>query len=78
MEGLLIALFIIFNMVGITITLSQIDEGFITGIIIGICRECNILGKICIPIFFIALFPVAIIGEILIRLFIWLFTIGKK
>lgn len=78
MEGFLTFLFIALNLIGIGISFVNIYDGSMLGFIIEICQKCNIIGKICITIFFIALFPIAVIGELLIKFFVWLFTVGKK
>lgn len=78
MTGFLILLSIVLNIAGIVISFINDIDGYMLGFIIGVCEECNIIGKICMPIIITAAFPVAVIIELLFRFIIWLFTVGKK
>ena len=78
MKEFLTLLFIALNIGGIVMSSVHNDDDFMLGIVVDVCKECNIIGKICMPIIIIAAFPVAVIIEVLIRSIIWLFTVGKK
>ena len=78
MGEFLILLSVVLNIVGIVMSFTHGDDEFMLGLIIDVCEECNIIGKICMPIIIIAAFPIAIIIELFLRIIIWLFTVGKK